>query len=479
MNLSLLAAAAEQPDRVALVADGRVFTFAELAPRVRRIMSWLRLQGLDRPEQQRVALVAHSRVDSLLALYAILELGLPIVAVHPRLTPGERARLLEDAAPDLVIDDSWSERAAAACPEAPPGPPTPDDGRCLAMVFTSGTTGRSKGALLGRAAFVASARASETNLGWRDEDRWLLCMPLAHVGGLSIVTRCLLARRAVVLATPGPSGRFDPAAILEVTERDRITLLSLVPTMLRRIFDADKSWTPPASLRAILLGGAAASPALLAEAAARRAPTLTTYGLTEACSQVTAQRYGTPPSAEHGAGAPLPGIELRIVDDEIQVRGPNLMSAYLVEGTEVDPFEDGGWFATGDFGAVDDQGRLHLLSRRTDLIVSGGENVYPAEIELAVDGMPGIADACVFGIPDATWGQRVAIAIVPGPGGPPADTELGAAFEANLAPHKRPRQLAILESLPMTRSGKIDRGATARLATPRLRPLARGSTSVG
>jgi O-succinylbenzoic acid--CoA ligase len=469
VSLSLLAAAAEQPERVALIAGGVAHTFADLAPRVRRIGGWLAAQGIDRRQAPTVALVADNRVDTLLALYALWELGAPVAVVHPRLTARERELLLAAAAPALVLDESWREGEAAGCPAPPPAPPPPDDERCLAVVFTSGTTGRSKGALLGRAALVAAARASAANLGWQEEDRWLLCMPLAHVGGLSIVSRCLLARRTVVLAEPAAGGRFDPSAVVEETERHRATLASLVPTMLRGIFAARPDWTPPPWLRGILLGGAAASPALLDEAAGRGVPALTTYGLTEACAQVTCQRYGTRPGAQHGAGAPLSGVELRIVEDEIQVRGPMLMSGYL--GLDAQPFVDGGWLATGDFGAIDDEGRLHLLARRSDLIVTGGENVYPVEIELLVEGLPGVAGACVFGVADETWGQRVALALVPSSGGPPVDDELAAFFRANLAPHKRPRAIAELESLPATQAGKLDRAEVARQATPRLRPL--------
>jgi len=476
MSLSLLAAAAEAPDQVALVAGGVSHTFAELAPRVGRVAGWIAAQSIHGgdPGGAPVALVADTRVDTLLALYALLELGLPVVAVHPRLTSPERAALLHDAAPALVLDESWREREVEGSPPARPAPP--DDGRCLAIVFTSGTTGRPRGAMLGRAAFAASARASAANLGWQAGDRWLLCMPLAHVGGLSIVTRCLLARRAVVLAEPdGPGGRFDPASIVEAAARHRVTLLSVVPTMLRRLLD-HPGWVPPLALRAVLVGGAAAPASLLDEAAERGVPALTTYGLTEACSQVTAQRYGTRPGHQHGAGDPLPGTELCIVDDEIHVRGPTLMTGYHPAAIHGDPFQDGGWFATGDSGAIDDRGRLHVRARRSDLIVTGGENVYPAEVEQALDRLPGIAAACVFGVPDDTWGERVAIALVPAAGGPPSDRELDGFLRANLAAHKRPRDVAFLDELPAGGTGKIDRKATARLATPRLRPLTRGPT---
>jgi len=469
MSLSFLRAAAEAPEEIALIAGGTAYSFAALAPRVRRIAAWLARDGLG---PRSAALVADQRVDSLLALYALIELGAPAVIVHPRLTADERAALIDRAAPALVLDESWSERDADATGEAPPAPPVPDDARPLAVLFTSGTSGPAKAAVLSRAAFAASARASAAHLRWRGDDRWLLSVPLAHVGGLSIVTRCLAARRPLVLADPQPGGRFDADAIAAGIARDRITLLSLVPTMLRRLFDLP-AWAPPPELRAVLLGGAAASPHLLDEAAARDIPVLTTYGLTEACSQVTVQSYGTRPGAEHGAGLPLAGVEVRIADDEIHVRGPNLLSGYLAAPgeTAASPLDRDGWFATGDFGRFDERGRLHLLARRTDLIVTGGENVYPMEVEAALARLAGIAGCCVFATPDETWGQRVAVAIAPAASGPPTDAELDRFFRTHLAPHKRPREVAFIDELPTTPSGKLDRAAAASLARAQLRAL--------
>src|SRR6185437_8373891 len=173
-------------------------------------------------------------------------------------------------------------------------------------VYTSGTTGRPKGAVLSRRAFVASAAASAANLGWRDDDRWLVCMPLAHVGGLSILTRCLAAGRTVVLEP-----RFDPDAVLAAIDRERVTLLSVVPTMLTALLERPAA-SALSRLRALLLGGAAAPFSLLETCARRGIPALATYGLTEACSQVTVQRLAQPLRAVPGSGQPLPGVEIRI-----------------------------------------------------------------------------------------------------------------------------------------------------------------------
>ena len=259
------------------------------------------------------------------------------------------------------------------------------------------------------AALVASAAASAANLGWAADDRWLLCMPIAHVGGLSIVTRCLAARRCVVLMP-----RFDAQRLPAVIDARRVTLASLVPTMLARVLDAHPDWRAPAHLRAILVGGAAAPPALLRRAVERGLPMLPSYGLTESCAQIVAAPYAARHDpAGYGAGIPLPGVELRVVDGRIEIRGPMLMAGYWNEP----PLAPDAWFDTGDLGEIDARGCLHVHARRTDLIVTGGENVYPAEVERALETLPGIAAAGVFGIASDEWGQEVAAALVADGGG--------------------------------------------------------------
>lgn len=425
MTPSFLAAAAEAPRRVALVADdGAAWTYGALAPAVRAAAA----AAVARPTLP-MPIVAERHVDIVVRLLGLFERGVPPLLVHPRLTAPERERLV----------------GALAGVTAPPG--------TLAVVPTSGTTGRPRAAALGRDAVVASAHASAARLGFCDDDRWLLAMPLAHVGGLSILVRCLLARAAVVLAPP----RFEPAAIAAAIERDRVTLASFVPVMLARLLDA--GWRPPAHLRAVLLGGDAAPAALIDRAARAGVPALPTYGLTEACSQVATVPPGLPPSPAWGVGPPLDGWELRFAPGgRVQLRGPALFSGYLGEPS---PFDDGGWFDTGDLGALDAAGRLHILGRATDLIVTGGENVHPAEVEPVLAELPGVRAVGVVGVPDPTWGQVVAAAIV-------ADApeavrrDLPAHAEARLAAHRRPRQIVFVPELPLTATGKLDRRALAR-----------------
>jgi O-succinylbenzoic acid--CoA ligase len=437
--ISVFAAVRDAADALALVAvdEDRRLTWAELAARVEARLG--RLGAL--PAGVPVPVVADNRIDTVVTLLALAERRLPALLVHPRLTAPERAVIVADAARAAPLPDVYAD--------------------ALAVLYTSGTTGKPRGAVLRHDAFEASAAASAENLGWQPDDRWLACMPLAHVGGLSILTRSLLARRTMVLAS-----RFDPAGWPALVARERVTLASLVPTMLARLLEEHPAWTPPPHLRAVLLGGAAASHGLLARAGARRVPTLCTYGLTEACSQVTTTPYATryEPIGQ-GVGRPLPGVEVRVHGERIQVRGPTLMAGYL----GAPPLPPGAWLDTGDLGEIDAAGRLHVHARRTDLIVSGGENVYPAEIEQVLETCPGVAAAWVFGVPDDTWGQIVAAAIVPD-GAPPPDDVVRAHVGARLAPHKRPRRLCWLPALPVTPAGKLDRRAVANVA-PNLRPL--------
>ncbi|MFO0605208.1 MAG: AMP-binding protein [Polyangiales bacterium] len=470
-SLSVFAAAREAPTRDALVWEGNAWSYATLAAATAAHCDALRALGVG--SGARVAVQATNRPATVCSLLALMELGATAVVLHPRLTTAESQAQRDDAAP--AIDYAPDDLAHAAALPAPTAH-APDD--VLAMLFTSGTSGRAKAALLPRRAFLASARASAANLGWRDDDRWLLCLPVCHVGGLSVLTRSLAARRCVVL-----HGRFDPAAILASVANDRATLLSVVPTMLRALLDADAAGDL-ARLRAVLVGGAATPMALLEACAQRRVRALTTYGLTEACSQVTTQRLppaGAPFVARAGSGPALEGVELAVVRDDgspcevgevgrIRVRGASVMAGYLGHA----PL-DGGWLDTGDLGSFDAERSLHVAARRTDLIVTGGENVYPAEVEASLCELPGVRAAVVFGEDDPVWGQRVAAAIVRDRTNDPRgdDAWLAAAWPVvvgAMAPHKRPRRACVLEELPARATGKVDRAAVAREAAPRLRP---------
>lgn len=456
-ELSVLAAAIEDPGRDCLIAGGRVWSYADVATRVRTVMTALADRGVKPGD--RVALTPGVDVDSIVWLYALFELACPAVLLHPGLRDRERAVILEEAEPAHRIGGRVPDGASAERIAQPVSIPAE---QTLVIAYTSGSRGRSRGARLSRRAFIASEAAHASNLGWLTDDRWLLCMPPAHVGGLSVVTRSLIARRCIVLG-PGP---FDPRELSRRMAEDRVTLLSVVPTMLRRLLLLeDPAWTPGPELRAVLVGGAPFPLELRERAKERRVPTLATYGCTEACSQVTTQRPEQ--SGRPGSGEVLSGVEVRIEDDEIQIRGDVLMDGYLGEDRSREPWTPDGWLRTGDFGSFLSDRQLWVRGRLDDLVVTGGENVAPQEVEAWLETVPGVVSACVFSLPHADWGEEVVAALVIDSARYGAQ-RLGKRLEEGLAPHKHPKRICVLDALPLNRSGKVDRIAVAALCAGKL-----------
>lgn len=371
------------------------------------------------------AIVATPTVDTLHAIYAALAARTPLGLVHHRLAAGEQARQLA-----LV------ERAADLPPDA------------AFVLFTSGSTGAPRGVVLARAGLAAACAASAANLTWRTDDRWLLALSLAHAGGLAVAVRCLAARAPVVLLD---GDHFDARRCADLLAARRVTLASLVPTQLAALLD-DPAWRPPPHLRAVLLGGAAAPPALVDAAVARGVPALVTYGMTETFGQVaTAAAPGAPPRR-------LPGVGLRADDaGRLVVTGPTLASQYL-DGAAIAPR-----FTTADLGTVDlATDTVRIAGRRDDVIITGGENVDPAEVEAVLAATPGVRAAVAFGVPDARWGQLVAAALAIDRAA--FDRAAAAArWRAALPPHARPRRVALVDALPLLPTGKLDRRAAAAL----------------
>jgi O-succinylbenzoic acid--CoA ligase len=442
-----------------------------MAERVRATCAQLAAHAAARPDAP-VAVIAQPDLHCITMLYALIELGSTIALLHPRWTEAEREAFCNACGAIRANEQPLLAFPVPSLSDARPR----DQESILAIVATSGSTGQPRGARLSRRAFLASAAASATNLGWQDEDRWMLSLPLAHVGGLSVLTRCLLARRAVVV--PARVGvAFDALeAFKAAAERDRATIASLVPAQLSALLEG--GWNPPRHMRALLVGGGASSPLLLAQALRRSWPILATYGLTEACSQVAIWKYGQPRDPDgdlSDSGLPLKGIEVRLLDGTLQVRGPTLMSGYTSEGPRT-PSDDG-WLASRDAATIDAAGRLHILGRVDDVILSGGENVHPGEVELALERCPGVSAACVFGIPDARWGQCVAAAVVLDAEASVPISTITAALAKQLAPFKRPRRIATLPELSLTPAGKLDRAATRARGLAQLDDQPTGSTS--
>jgi O-succinylbenzoic acid--CoA ligase len=397
--------------------------------------------------------------------------------LHPRLTVAERERLLARLPVTWVIGvvpagghqlerrfPPQDERAVRLLLSTPH----------LAALATSGSQGVARVALLSRRAFIASALASAENLGWRDDDRWLLCLPMAHIGGLSVVTRCLLARRPVVLVADAP-GQSSAQRLARAIEHAAPSLISVVPTQIAGLLELEPAFQMPGHVRVMLTGGAAATSQLLVACAERGWPVLTSYGLTEACSQVATQEPGTVNRGELGVGRPLGGVSVRIEEGLIHVAGPTLLTAYLGDPGSADVDYAAG-FRTGDLGRIDAQGYLHVLGRADDLIISGGENVSPGEVESVLEGCPGVLAACVFPVPDPRWGQVVAAALRT----QSRDVarlliDVQQRAEQHLAPYKRPRFYACVADFAQGRTGKLDRRATAQRLIGQLHPARRSA----
>ncbi len=359
--------------------------------------------------------------------------GAALLPVDSRLPEEEALALVSAARPTLVLDPGGPARL-------PDGLPA-DPGVAL-VIATSGSAGRPKLAQFERSAIDAAVTASALALEAGPHDPWLCCLPLAHVGGLLVLLRSVLLG-APVFVHP----RFDPAAI----GRERgAAFVSLVPTMLARLLDAGVDL---GRFRAILVGGAALPRELAGRAAVAGARVIETYGLTESCGGVVYE------------GRPLPGIEVRIEPERsgIELRGPTLMHGYRFDtDATAAAFTPDGWLRPGDAGAIDDRGRLHVIGRLDDLILSGGEKVWPEEVEAALRDHPLVADVAIAGRPDPEWGERVAAFVIPkDPNRPPSLGDLRDFAARTLARHKAPRELVLVSDLPRTASGKVRRHALA------------------
>ncbi|HKG01785.1 MAG TPA: o-succinylbenzoate--CoA ligase [Conexibacter sp.] len=422
-------AAALRPDHPALIdVHGALASYAELQIQAQDAAAVLQAKGIERGD--RVALALPAGVPFLAALHATLMLGAAVVPVDLRLTAEERAQRTRGAKVTVTeplqrtteADAQTLDRLDATAPAT--------------IVHTSGTTAEPKEVALTIGNWTWNALGSALALGLDPHDRWLCALPLSHVGGLAILIRSAIYGTTVVLHE-----RFDTETVLTTIERDQVTLVSLVPTTLERLLDAGLK--APNPLRVALIGGGPLAPLLAAQAQEAGIPVAQTYGMTEACSQVATSLPGEPETA----GRPLVGQQVRIASDaEILVAGPT-----IAPGTA----DDDGWLHTGDCGVLDDHGRLTVTGRKADTIVSGGENVAPAEVEAALLEHPAVADAAVHGQPDPQWGEAVVATVVLHDGSHAEAEELRAHVASQLARYKVPKEIAFAATLPRTASGKL------------------------
>jgi o-succinylbenzoate---CoA ligase len=350
-----------------------------------------------------------------------------MLPVDIRLSRAERAALIAAAQPTVILDEDGIRRADGVAVDA-----------ALALVIaTSGTSGHPRLAELPAVAVEAAVLASATAIDARAEDRWLSCLPLAHIGGLLVLERHLL------LGAPITFRRRVTRSVLARLADTRFT--SLVPTQLTRLLDAGADL---GRFRAILVGGSGMSDGLIQQAEEAGVRVVPTYGMTETCGGVV---Y---------AGRPLAGVEVRVARwGELLVRGPTLMRGYRLDPeASLAAFEPGGWLRTGDGGDVDNDGTVRVLGRLADVIVSGGEKIWPAEVEAALATNPRVAAVLVSAAPDREWGERVVARVVPRRRSDPPTLEGLREYAAQtLARHKLPRELIIADHLDRTSLGKIRR----------------------
>jgi O-succinylbenzoic acid--CoA ligase len=457
-------------DRLFLTQDGWHWTFADWHGRVDRVAG--RLAALGAGPHARVAVLMAGGYQAAELVFAVRRLGAVLVPLNPRLAPPEVAYQVADAEPDVaVVAASLADRWPAAVealvvPEAAPsddpllgdpwvGGSAGEASDIQSILYTSGTTGRPKGALVTVGQQWWNAVASMLRIGHQVGDAWLCCLPLFHVGGQAILFRAVIGGAAVVLEP-----RFDAESAARLLADGTVTLASLVPTMLRRVLAAHSGPFSP-RLRAVLIGGSAAPPALLDDARERGLPVLATYGMTETASQMATE---DPDRADGRRARPLYGYNIRIDHPgadgagEICVRGPGVSPGYWRRPeTTAERFDRDGWFHTGDIGRLHLDGRLEVLDRRDDLIVSGGENIYPAEVEAALAALPEVAAAAVVGVPHPDWGMVPAAAVVPRTGAGVDPARLEQQLAAHLARYKIPKQWTVVDALPLTANGKVRR----------------------
>ncbi len=462
------------PDKLALIFGEQRWTYKELNTLVDRMAGRLAADGVK--SGHHVAVLMPNRGEYVCAIYAPARLGTVLVPLNTRLAAGELHRLVEQSGSQFVI--CTGETTHIASQLSVPfvnldeqkhfkviKSETPDTftfDTVQSIVYTSGTTGTPKGAALTFNNHWRSATASAFRLGTLPEDRWLLCMPLYHVGGMAIVLRCGLYGTTVVL-----QNGFDPVAVSDALKNDGVTLISVVPTMLHRLLEQHRASLVNSKLRCILVGGAAMPQPLVEQCLELNLPIATTYGLTEAASQVATATPAETRRKPGSVGKPLMFSSVQIVDrvgnpvpigniGEIVIKGPTVMQEYFNQRDATEKTIQDGFLHTGDMGYLDKDGDLWIVQRRADLIVSGGENVYPVEVEHVLRGHPAVVDACVVGITDAEWGQRVTAAVIKTQVGV-STRELLEFCRTRLAGYKQPRRLCFVKSLPVTASGKIRR----------------------
>jgi O-succinylbenzoic acid--CoA ligase len=419
------AAAQNRPGHPAVVTRDGELTYAELDAHADVVARQLAALGVDKGGRVATTLPPSTAFAAL--LHAAPRIGAALVPLNTRLTAEQQRAQAAAVGADVVVDAPLDGMEAAVEPGR-----ELDRGVVHTVLFTSGTEGEPKPVELTAGNLDAAAAGSAAVFGSEPGDRWLSPLPLFHVAGLSILTRCARNATTAVL-----HDRFDLPVVLDALTAGHVSLISLVPTQLRRL--RDEGLTEAPGLRALLLGGGPTPPDLVEWAREIGLPVRCTYGMTETASQVAVTEQW------EFAATPLPDVEIEIAaDGEILVRGPMVAPCALA---------DDGWLHTGDVGAIDRHGRLHVEGRIKELIVTGGEKVAPAAVEAVLTAHPAVADAGVGGTPDPDWGEAVTAYVVER--NPVSDYDLLAFCRERLAGYQVPKQVVRVAALPRNAGGKL------------------------
>lgn len=468
------------PDRTAVKMNGTEATFAHLYSEAQKMAG--KLSGIGIKKGSMAGVMMKNSLDMVIIIHAIHLMGATAVMLNTRLTAKELQWQITDShLKVLIMDDSFQPLvkefpkeinvAVSSSLERLPFEDYEEQAefdldKPATIMYTSGTTGNPKGVIQTFGNHWWSASGSALNLGIHANDVWLAMVPFFHISGLSILMRSVIYGMPVVVHES-----FDPNSANRAIMEEGVTIVSVVSAMLHRMLEDLGSQNYPDSFRCMLLGGGPAPKPMLEDCRDRGIPVFQTYGMTETSSQIVTLAPEDSLRKLGSAGKPLFPAQARIMNNgilanpgesgEIVVKGPNVTRGYLNRPDETKRAITDGWLHTGDIGYMDEEGFLYVLDRRSDLIISGGENIYPAEIESVLMSHPSVNEAGVTGYPDEKWG-KVPFAFITGDS-LPSEEELKDFCQARLAKYKVPKRIFTVSELPRNASQKLLRRELIKL----------------